>query len=139
MLRVLSGVLKGGLIGFAIGALSWRLGLSGIPACLDYGLIGALVGVLWGRPPWRQETIWTPLLKGIFGVVVGIGLYWLAHKFLYATRLDLAVKLGAPDKPIPNVPVVLGPIVGAIWGILVELDDSGGSGSTDPDAPISKR
>ena len=137
MLRVLSGVLKGGLIGFCVGALSWRIGMTGVPAFIDYGLIGALVGVLGGRPPWRQETIWTPLLKGIFGIVVGIGLYWLAHKLLGNTRLDLAVKLGAPDKPIPDVSVVLGPMVGALWGILVELDDSGAS--TNPDAAISKR
>src|SRR5262245_34028206 len=136
MLRVLSGVLKGGLIGFAVGALSWRIGMTGVPAFIDYGLIGALVGILGGRPPWRQETIWTPLLKGIFGVVVGIGLYWLAHKLLWNTRLDLAVRLGAPDKPIPDVPVVLGPMGGALWGCLGELDDGGASA---PDAAISKR
>ena len=29
-----------------------------------------------GRPPWRQETIWTSLLKGIFGFGVGLGLYF---------------------------------------------------------------
>jgi hypothetical protein len=120
-----------------VGLFSWRIGMAGLPAFVDYGVVGALVGIFGGRPPWRQETIWTPLLKGIFGVVVGIGLYWLAHKFLYGTRLDLAVKLGAPDKPIADVPVVLGPIVGALWGILVELDDSG-SGN-NPDGPISKR
>ena len=91
-----------------------------------------------GRPPWRQETIWTPLLKGFFGIVICIGLYWVAHKFLYGTRLDFAVKLGAPDKPIPDGPVVLGPMIGAVWGALVELDDSAGSGTTS-DSAISKR
>jgi phosphotransferase system glucose/maltose/N-acetylglucosamine-specific IIC component len=78
-MRVVSGLLKGGLIGFCVGALSWRIGMTGLPGFVDYGLIGALVGILGGRPPWRQETIWTPLLKGIFGVVVGVGLYWIAH------------------------------------------------------------
>jgi hypothetical protein len=136
-MRVVTGLLKGGLIGFCVGALSWRIGMAGLPAFVDYGIVGALVGILGGRPPWRQETIWTPLLKGIFGVVVGIGLYWLAHKFLYGVRLDFAVKLGAPDRPISDVPVVLGPIIGGLWGILVELDDSGNS--SNPDAAISKR
>ena len=136
-MRLLSGLLKGGLIGFCVGALSWRIGMTGLPAFIDYGIIGGLVGVLGGRPPWRQDTIWTPLLKGIFGVVIGMGLYWVAHKFLWNTRLDLAVKLGAPDKPIPDVPVVLGPIIGALWGILVELDDASGSGG--PDSAITKR
>ena len=41
-------------------------------------------------------------------------LYWLANKFLYGQRLDFAVKLGAPDKPIPDVPVVLKLIIGAL-------------------------
>ena len=137
-MRVVTGLLKGGLIGFCVGALSWRIGMTGVPAFVDYGILGALVGILGGRPPWRQETIWTPLLKGFFGIIVGIGLYWLAHKFLWNTRLDFTVRLGAPDKPIVDVPVVLGPLVGAVWGILVELDDSG-SGGNNSDAMISKK
>jgi hypothetical protein len=137
-MRLLVGLLKGGFLGFCVGMLSWRIGMAGLPEFVDYGLIGALVGIFGGKPPWRQETFVTPILKAIFGVVVGIGLYWLAHKFLYATRLDLAVKLGAPDKPIPEVSVVLGPIIGGLWGALVELDDGGSSGK-DPDAAISKR
>jgi hypothetical protein len=138
-MRVVTGLLKGGIIGFCVGALSWRIGMvmGGLPAFIDYGVIGALVGILGGRPPWRQETIWTPLLKGIFGVVVGIGLYWVAHKFLQGVHLELATKLGAPDKSIPDVPVVLGPMIGALWGILVELDDSGGAANAE--AAISKR
>jgi hypothetical protein len=112
--------------------------MTGVPAFVDYGVLGAVVGVLGGRPPWRQETIWTPLLKGIFGIVVGVGLYWVAHKLLGSMRLDFAVKLGAPDKPIIDVPVVLGPMIGAVWGILVELDDSGGDGN-NAEAVISKR
>jgi hypothetical protein len=137
-MRVVSGLLKGGLIGFCVGALSWRIGMTGLPAFVDYGLVGALVGILGGRPPWRQDTIWTPLLKGIFGVVVGIGLYWVAHKVLYGVRLDFAVKLGAPDKPIPEVPVILAPMIGALWGILVELDDSSSNGR-NPDAAVTRR
>jgi hypothetical protein len=137
MLRLLTGVLKGGLIGFGVGMLSWRIGMTGLPAFIDYGLIGALVGVFGGRPPWRQETIWTPLLKAIFGVVVSVGLYWLARKVFGGAHLELAVRLGAPDKPIVDVPVVLGPIIGALWGILVELDDSGGGSNAD--AAISRR
>jgi hypothetical protein len=36
------------------------------------------------------------------------------------------------------VPVVLGPLIGALWGILVELDDSAG-GSNTSDSAITKR
>jgi hypothetical protein len=34
--------------------------------------------------------------------------------------------------------VVLGPIIGGIWGILVELDDSGAS-TSGPESAISRR
>jgi hypothetical protein len=138
-MRLVVGLLKGGLIGFGVGMLSWRIGMTGVPAFVDAGIIGALVGIFGGRPPWRQETIWTPALKGIFGVVIGIGLYWLAHKVLDGVHFGLAVKLGAPDKPIPDVPVVLGPMIGAIWGALVELDDSGSGGGSTSESAISKR
>jgi hypothetical protein len=137
-MRLVIGLLKGGLIGFGVGMLSWRIGMTGVPAFVDAGLVGALVGIFGGRPPWRQDTIWTPLLKGFFGIVIGVGLYWVAHKFLYGVRLDFAVKLGAPDKPIPDVPVVLGPMIGAVWGALIELDDSAGGGSTTESA-VSRR
>jgi hypothetical protein len=137
-MRLVIGLLKGGLIGFGVGMLSWRLGMAGLPAFVDAGVIGALVGVFGGRPPWRQETVWTPLLKGIFGVVIGIGLYWVVHKVFYGTRLELAVKLGAPDKPIPDVPIVAGPLIGAVWGALVELDDSGDGGNATSDSAASR-
>ncbi|HVZ71478.1 MAG TPA: hypothetical protein VHJ20_03810 [Polyangia bacterium] len=136
-MRLVIGLLKGGLIGFGVGMLSWRIGMTGVPEFVDAGVIGALVGVLGGRPPWRQETIWTPLLKGIFGIVIGVGLYWLAHKVLYGMRLDFATKLGAPDKPIPEVPVLVGPMIGAVWGALVELDDA--TGGSTAESAISKR
>ncbi|MDB4981115.1 MAG: hypothetical protein JWM82_1867 [Myxococcales bacterium] len=138
-MRLVVGLLKGGLIGFGVGMLSWRLGMAGLPAFVDAGVIGALVGIFGGRPPWRQETIWTPALKGIFGVVIGIGLYWLAHKVLDGVHFALAVKLGAPDKPIPDVPVVLGPMIGAVWGALVELDDSSSGGGATSESAISRR
>jgi hypothetical protein len=138
-MRLVVGLLKGGLIGFGVGMLSWRIGMEGLPAFVDAGLIGALVGIFGGRPPWRQETIWTPALKGIFGIVIGIGLYWLAHKLLGGVHLPLAVKLGAPDKPIPDVPVVLGPMIGAVWGALIELDDSGSGGGSTSESAISRR
>ena len=48
-MRLVSGLLKGGLIGFCVGALSWRIGMTGLPAFIDYGIIGALVAAIAGR------------------------------------------------------------------------------------------
>jgi hypothetical protein len=138
MLRLLTGFLKGAVIGACVGAVSWRIGFStGLPGFVDYGIVGGLVGLLVGRPPWRHETFWTPMLKTIFGCAVGIGLYFAAHKLLGGARLDFTVALGAPDKPLVDVPIVLGPIIGGLWGMLVELDDS--SSADDTGKPITRR
>jgi hypothetical protein len=132
--RVIFGLLKGGIVGAAIGALALKLGVAGgIPAVLTYAVIGAAAGVVCGRPPWRQDTFWTSLLKGIFGLLVGIGLYFLAHKLLGGAHAAFATKLGASaDTPLVDIPIVLGPAIGAVWGILVEVDDSIGAESSKP-------
>jgi len=128
MLRVVLGLLKGGLIGAAVGYGAFRLGISG--GVLGYamcGVVGALVGVLGGRPPWRQETFWTSILKSVFGLLVALGLCWVGHKFLGDFHLAFATGLGAPDKPLVDVPFLLGPAIGALYGIFVEVDDNTGS------------
>jgi hypothetical protein len=130
MLRVVLGLIKGGIIGAAVGFGAFRLGLAGgALGFIVYAAVGALVGVLGGRPPWRQETLWTSLIKGLFGLLVSMGLYWGARKLLGQTHLSFATGLGAPDQPLVDLPFLLAPIIGAIYGIFVEVDDAGGSTS----------
>jgi hypothetical protein len=130
--RVLFGLLKGGLVGALLGAGAFKLGIAGgFLGTVTYVLVGGLTGMLCGRPPWRQDTVWTTALKGIFGAVVGGALAWGAGKVLGGTHLALGGKLGLPDRPLVDLPVLLGPIIGAIWGAFVELDDGGSSGKTD--------
>jgi len=93
-----------------------------------YGVVGAVVGLLGGKPLWRHETLWTPLLKAIFGFGVGAGLNLVAHKFLGAVHLPIAAIPGATEHAFPDVPALLGPAVGMIYGALIELDDAGGGG-----------
>src|SRR5215213_2370270 len=83
MVRVLLGIIKGGVVGAAVGlaAMQVKFG-TGAGAWLVYGLIGFLVGIICGKAIWRHETLVTPLLKGIFGFLLGMGLYWLAGKTL---------------------------------------------------------
>jgi hypothetical protein len=139
--RVILGLLKGGVVGAAIGALALKLGVAGgIPAVFTYAVIGAAAGVVCGRPPWRQDTFWTSLLKGIFGLLVGGGLYFLARKLLGGAHVAFAAKVGASaDAPLVEIPVLLGPAIGALWGIFVEIDDSSGPNKNDkPKAPPAK-
>jgi hypothetical protein len=125
--RVLLGLLKGGLVGAAVGTAALKLGIAGgFLAVVAYALIGGLAGIVSGRPPWRQETIWTTALKGIFGALVGGALYWAARKLLGGAHLGIAGRLGLPDRPVVELPALLGPLIGALWGIFVEIDDSVG-------------
>lgn len=135
MLRVVLGLIKGGVVGVLIGYLAWKLGItSGATAVIVYGLVGGLGGVVAGRPPWRQETIWTSLLKGLFGFGVGLGLYFLARKLLGGMHLAFATGLGAPNEPLVDIPFLLGPAIGAVLGILFEVDDGGKS----PEKAVAK-
>src|SRR5262245_114361 len=131
MLRVVLGLLKGGLVGAGVGFVAWKLGVSaGAAALIAYGLVGAAAGLIAGRPPWKQETIWTSLLKAIVGFGIGVALFIGARKLLGGMHLAFATGLGAPDKPLVEIPFLLGPVIGAIWGILVEVDDGAGSGKS---------
>ena len=125
--RVILGLLKGGVVGGLFGALALKLGVTGgAAAVVTYAIIGAAAGIVCGRPPWRQDTFWTSALKGLFGLAVGVGLNFLARKLLGGAHLAFTAKLGAPDQPLVDVPLVLGPVIGAVWGIFVEIDDSAG-------------
>ena len=74
MIRAFLGFAKGLLVGGGIGYGLYRLGLGADNPILTYlacTLVGALVGVICGRAPWRSETIWTPVVKAIFGGAIG--------------------------------------------------------------------
>jgi hypothetical protein len=132
MLRVFLGLIKGGIIGAVVGLGAWKLGLvTGALAFVALGLVGGLVGIFGGRPPWKQETIWTSFLKGAFGFLIGMALYWGARKLFGDTHLAFATGLGAPDRPIVELPFLLGPLIGSLYGIFVEVDDSSGAKSAE--------
>ena len=125
-MRVLLGLIKGGLIG---GGLGWAYGQidatvnHGFAPYLLYGLIGALVGLVAGRPLWKQETLWTPVVKAVVGVAVCIGLYTLVVHALGDPKLN-ALGLSAQ---VSAVPYLLGAACGVIYGVFVEIDDGGKS------------
>ncbi len=128
MSRALFGLLKGLIAGAGISYGLLVLGkVDGPLAYLACGLVGAVVGLICGRAPWRAETIWTPALKMIFGLLVGTGLYALGRHFLPGQDLPM------PHVPIQHVPeklalnsgAVLAPVIGALYGLFVEVDDGG--------------
>lgn len=125
MLKLLVGILKGAVIGGALGYGAYALG--DVPVLSNpwvlYGLIGAVVGLFVGKPIWtlirdQNATIWIAVLKSAFGFGIGCGLYALIAK---AIDPELAIST------VPNVfawPPTLGGLIGAVYGGFVELDDA---------------
>ncbi len=121
-MRILLGLIKGGIIGGGLGYGFYYLGFSsGILSYLLYGLIGFLVGFIAGTPFWKHDTLWTPFLKAIFGFGVCLGLYALVHKALGDPQLSFI----GPHVTATSLPYVFGAAVGVIYGVFVEVDDGG--------------
>jgi hypothetical protein len=126
MVRLVLGLLKGAVIGAALGFGAEQIGLEGGWGYVLYGLVGFVVGLLVGRPFWshlldKGSTIWTSVLKGLVGFGVGAGLYALAHKALGDPAFALA---GQAPRQLTDWTYLFGGIVGGIYGAWVELDDA---------------
>jgi hypothetical protein len=130
MLRVLLGILKGAVIGGAIGFAASRVGLGhGPTAYLVYAGTGFLVGLVCGKAIWRQETLWTPALKGLFGAGILSGLYWGATKVLggMLPPLPLPSTFAPSNVALVELPQLLAPALAVVYGVFVEVDDGGDS------------
>ena len=84
---------------------------------MTYALIGGLVGIVCGKPPWRQDTFWTSALKGIGGLMVGALLYWGGSKLLGGIHLSLPASAGGAARSLlAELPIILGPAGGRAVG-----------------------
>jgi hypothetical protein len=143
--KLVVGILKGAIIGAALGygafALAEATGF-GSP-WLTYGAVGALVGLVAGRPIWsllrdKNATAWVSILKAAFGFGVGCGLYAILD------RLWNPAAIMVNGFNIFTWPVSVGGAIGAVYGGFVELDDAIGddkkasSKKPDPPAPAPK-
>jgi hypothetical protein len=122
------GLLKGLLVGGAIGA-GLQLGL-GWHGELVAGLLGYLLamgvagttGIFAGKPPWQEGAWIEATLKGLAGVGVGALLYWVSSRW---AALDVPFPGLAQAEPWTSLPAVFAPLVAAVYGSLVELDNTG--------------
>jgi len=131
--KLLVGILKGAVIGGALGYGAYALGQSTgfVNPWIIYGLIGAIVGLFVGRPIWslirdKDSTSVIAILKSVFGFGIGCGLYALVAK---VWNPSLAIST------IENVfawPPTLGGAIGAVYGGFVELDDAIGDDKPAP-------
>jgi hypothetical protein len=139
VLRLLLGLIKGLVIGGAIGYGAYYLGLTGVFHWITYGLVGALVGLLVGRPVWshlldRSSTTWTAIIKGVFGFGVGAGLYALVAKAWGGFDLTLMNE----TRVLHDWQFVLGGAIGALYGAFVEVDDAPPRSSKEQEAAAAQ-
>jgi len=125
VIKLVVGLLKGAVIGAALGFGAFELGEStgfGNP-WLTYGLIGVLVGLFVGRPIWsllrdQDATSVVSILKAAFGFGLGCGLYALIARAWAPSPL----LVGGHD--VFSWQPILGGAIGAIYGGFVEIDDA---------------
>lgn len=128
VMRLVLGLLKGALIGGGLGYGAYAAGLGGGFNWLTYALVGFVVGLLAGRPIWShlsdsKSTVWTPVLKGIFGLVFGIIVYAIVGKAWGTFDLTISALEEAPRK-LHDWTFILGGGIGALFGAFVEVDDA---------------
>lgn len=141
-MRAIIGLFKGAIVGGGLGFGFIYLGplaRAGWANYLLYGLIGALVGLIAGRPFWRKRpdggsNIVVPAVRAVLGAGLSIGLYALVVKALGDPALSFASgwpQIGAAADAkatvtsIGRLPYVLGGLIGIAYGVFVEIDDGG--------------
>jgi hypothetical protein len=123
--RLILGLLKGAVIGGAVGYGAYAAGLDGAFHWITYGVVGFLVGILAGRPIWshvldKSSTVWTAVLKGIFGYAAGVGLFAVVAKAWGGFDLTISDQ----THNLYDWQFILGGAIGAMWGAFVEFDDA---------------
>ena len=144
-MRVIVGLIKGLVVGALVGYGILRLGwTSAAMAYVASAIVGAVVGVVAGRAPWKAETIWTPVLKMIVGALIGVGLAALGLHFGPAAEVYVKpLNTGLEHVPFRSG-AILAPIIGVLYGIFVEWDDGGTKKAPPPSgteraAPVAKK
>lgn len=135
MFKLVVGILKGAILGGALGYGAFALedATGFVSPWLTYGVIGALVGFVVGRPIWsllrdKNATAWVSILKAAFGFGIGCGLYALVSRVLHPV---LNIEISGDTINLFTWPVTLGGAIGAVYGGFVELDDAIGEDKKD--------
>jgi hypothetical protein len=141
VIKLFIGILKGSILGGLIGYGAYALAIEGALQWGLYGLIGAIVGLVVGRPIWsliadKNATSFAAILKAIVGFAVGIGIFALVRKF----GSNVQIELLGETRAIAGWQPMVGAAIGGLWGGFVELDDGVGDppASSKPKKQLDK-
>jgi len=139
-MRFLLVLLKGGGVGAGLGAGLWALFPHGAPTALEYilyALVGATAGALCGTPPWRKGAWIGAILKGVVGVGVGVGIFALVRNYV---NIPIPLPMFAADQQtLSHEYFLLAPVIGVIYGLLIEADDGGKTAAEEYAKPARKK
>jgi len=110
----------GGGLGYGAFALGMTTGILGY---LSYALIGFATGFVAGRPFWRHETLFTPLVKGVFGALFCTGGFWAIGRWLGSVSVPSVDAMGLSGGALPSVTYATGGILAVVFAVIVEWDD----------------
>lgn len=132
--NLIFGLIKGGVIGGAVGYGAYAAGLDGGFNWVTYGLVGTLVGLLVGRPVWShladdKSTAVTSIIKAVFGYGVCVGLYALVAKVWGGFDFSIAALSDEP-RNLSDWTFILGAAIGGLYGAWVEADDASPAADT---------
>ena len=126
MFKLVVGILKGAVIGGALGygAFALKEATEFANPWPTYGVVGALVGLVAGRPIWallrdKNATAWESILRAMFGFGLGCGLYALLAKVWSPSPLMVQ------GFDIFTWQTTVGAAIGVVGGVLFELDSIG--------------
>ncbi len=124
------GLLKGLVVGGGLGA-GFQLGLrwgetTGLLGFLLAMGIGATAGILCGKAPWRAEAWIEAVLKGVVGVGIAALVYWIGSSYL-PWSVPFTLPHAAAGTDWTSMPLLYAPVIGALFGMVVELDNDGGA------------
>jgi hypothetical protein len=135
MFRAILGLIKGLLVGGGVGYGLIQLGSDSTALTyLGCAVVGALVGIVCGRAPWRAGTIWTPVMKALVGGLLGVGLCFVGLRFLPDINL---FKVQSFELTSRSGPILAGAI-GVLYGMFVEIDDGGKTESDEKKPPAGR-
>jgi hypothetical protein len=133
--RLLIGMLKGLILGGGMAVGLYMLAhigsVSGFWGYLLYGVLGAITGVVAGKPLWKPGAWIEALLRGVFGIAVGCGLYALGAVVLTGSAIDFTALLGSlpatssTPAHLYQQPLIMAPMFATLYASLIELDNDG--------------
>jgi hypothetical protein len=131
-LKTILGFSQGAIVAAVVAiGLSFAIKTGTLATWITMPLAGILVGITCGQPIWKEGQWATGVVKGIFGLLLGLGANLLLDYTTSAILIPTVANLNGDNTAWQLGNHWIGvALFGGVWGLLVGLD----SGFDDPAA-----